>query len=116
MRIAIDLLLAEQQPGGMLLATHALLDGLTKIDQANEYIVITGRPEEYQVLSTSPNMTIHPVKLQSRGTLLMHQLVMPGVLRRLRPDLLHTPAFAAPIGWRGPLVLTVHDLAFLKIP
>jgi glycosyltransferase involved in cell wall biosynthesis len=26
------------------------------------------------------------------------------------------PAFAAPIGWNGPLVLTVHDLAFLKVP
>lgn len=117
MRIAIDLLTAEKLPGGMLFAAHALLDGLARIDQTNEYIVITGRPEEYRRLATMPNMRIHTVKLRSwRGILIQHQLLMPGILKRLRPDILHVPAFAAPLGWHGPLVLTVHDLAFIKVP
>jgi hypothetical protein len=47
MRVAIDLLIAEKEPGGMLFAAQALLAGLAKIDQMNEYIVITGRPETY---------------------------------------------------------------------
>lgn len=40
---------------------------------------------------------------------------MPAILRRIQPDVLHTPAFAAPLRWKGSLVLTVHDLAFLKV-
>jgi glycosyltransferase involved in cell wall biosynthesis len=117
LRIAIDLLTAEKLPGGMLFAAHALLDGLARIDQANEYVVITGHPEEYRQLAIRPNMRIHEVKLRSwRGILIQHQLRMPGILKRLRPDLLHVPAFAAPLGWRGPLVLTIHDLAFINVP
>ena len=117
MRVAIDLLVADKEPGGMLFATRALLEGLARTDQENEYIIITGRPQEYQTLAAMPNMRIYPVRLRSwRGILIQHQLLMPGVLRRLQPDLVHVPAFAAPIGWNGPLVMTVHDLAFLKVP
>ncbi len=117
MRIVIDLLIAEKESGGMLFAAHALIEGLAKIDQTNEYIIITGRPQEHQALAAKPNIHIHPVKLRSwRGIMIKHQLLLPDVLQRLRPDVLHVPAFAAPIGWHGPLVLTVHDLAFLKVP
>lgn len=116
MRVAIDMLIAEKEPGGMLFATRALLDGLAQTDKVNEYTVITSRPKEYQALATS-NMRIHGVKLRSmRGILVQHQLILPKVLRRIQPDVLHVPAFAAPIGWNGPMVLTVHDLAFLKVP
>src|SRR6266581_2044045 len=116
MRVAIDMLLAEQKPGGMLLATQAVLNGLAQIDQTNEDIIITRRPEEYQEIATRQNIHIHPIQLQSwRAMLVRHQLLMPEVLRKIQPDLLHTPAFAAPLRWHGLLVLTVHDLAFLKV-
>ncbi len=116
MRVAIDMLIVEKEPGGMLFATRALLAGLAEIDTTNEYIVITSRPKEYQALASS-HMHIHGVKLRSmRGILIQHQLLLPKVLRQIRPDVLHVPAFAAPIGWNGPLVMTVHDLAFLKVP
>jgi len=116
MRVAIDLLIVEKERGGMFFATHALLAGLARVDTTNEYIIITARPQEYQDLATSPNIQIYPLKLRSwRGILVRHQLLLPDALRRLRPDVLHVPAFAAPIGWHGPLVLTVHDLAFLKV-
>ncbi len=117
MRIAIDLLIAEKKPGGMLFATRALLEGLVRIDQKDEYIIITSNPKEYQELATAPNIRVHPVKLRSwRAVLIQHQLLMPRILRKLQPDVLHVPAFVSPIGWKGPLVITVHDLAFLKLP
>ena len=46
MRVAIDLLLAEQLPGGMLLATQAWLNSLAALEQSNEYVIITGKPED----------------------------------------------------------------------
>ncbi len=117
MRVAIDNLIAEKEHGGMLSAAKALLEGLARVDQTNEYIVITGRPKEYRALANAPNIRIQPVKLRTwRGILIQHQLVLPDVLRKIQPDILHVPAFSAPIGWNGPLVLTVHDLAFLKVP
>jgi glycosyltransferase involved in cell wall biosynthesis len=117
MRVAIDLLIAEKEPGGMLFATRALLHGLIGIDSNNEYIIITARPKDYQELATVPTIQIYPVKLRTwSGILIQHQLLLPEILKKLHPDVLHVPAFAAPIGWHGPLVMTVHDLAFLKIP
>ncbi len=118
MRIAIDIVIAEKEPGGLLFSTWALLEGLAKIDQENEYIIITGHPKDYQALTKkAPNMRVYAVPLHSwRGIMVKHQLLLPGILKRIRPDLLHVPAFAAPIGWNGPLVLTVHDLAFLHVP
>src|SRR6266852_390538 len=117
MRVAIDNLIAEKEHGGMLSAAKALLEGLARVDQTNEYIVITGRPKEYRALANAPNIRIQPVKLRTwRGILIQHQLVLPDVLRKIQPDILHVPAFSAPIGWNAPLVLTVHDLAFLKVP
>lgn len=117
MRIAIDLLIAEKEPGGMLFATRALLAGLANIDKENEYIVITSQPKAYKDLDWASSIRFYPVKLRTwRGILIQHQLKLPDILKKLKPDVLHVPAFAAPIGWHGPLVLTVHDLAFLKVP
>lgn len=118
MRVAIDMLLAEQKPGGMLLATQSILHGLAQLEQPDqhEFHVITCRPEDYLALSGHAQVILHPVQLRSkRAMLVRHQLLMPGILRKIRPDLLHTPAFAAPLRWNGPLVLTVHDLAFLQV-
>src|SRR5207248_6626353 len=37
-------------------------------------------------------------------------------LRQLRPDLVHGLAYALPVGWPGPSVVTVYDLSFLLFP
>jgi len=117
MRIAIDLLVAEKERGGLLTAAIALLEGLKRIDQTNEYIIITGRPREYLSFTSAPNIRTYTVKLWTwRGILIQHQLLLPDILRKIQPDVLHVPAFSAPIGWNGPLVVTVHDLAFLTVP
>ncbi len=117
MRIAIDLLIAEKEPGGMLFAAQALLEGLIDIGSDHEYVLITAQPQAYQALLARARTTtirIYPVRLYSRRALLIqHQLWLPDILRQIRPDLLHVPTFVAPIGWHGPLVITVHDLAFL---
>ena len=118
MRVAIDLLIVEKEMGGMFFATRALLEGLARVEHTNEYIIITARPQEYRnLVAKAPNIRLYPLKLHSwRGIMIRHQLLLPDALRKLQPDVLHVPGSAAPIGWHGPLVLTVHDLAFLKVP
>lgn len=116
MRIAIDLLVAEKESDDILRFIHALLDGLMQVDEENEYIIITAHPEKYRTIAAAPNMRIYAVALRSRdGILIQRQLLLPGILQKLRVDILHVQAFFAPIGWNGPLVITIYDLAFLQI-
>lgn len=44
------------------------------------------------------------------------QLVQPWVLQRVRADVAHGPVFVGPLVGRCPLVVTVHDLSFLRLP
>ena len=44
------------------------------------------------------------------------QAVLPWRLRRMRPDVCHVAAAPAPLAWRGPLVLTLHDVSLLREP
>jgi glycosyltransferase involved in cell wall biosynthesis len=44
------------------------------------------------------------------------QTVLPSQLARLQPELLHAMAYAQPLGWSGPSVVTVYDLSFLRFP
>src|SRR5258708_37474295 len=46
------------------------------------------------------------------------QTVLPRKLAGLKPkpDLLHGLAYALPVGWPGPGVVTIYDLSFLRFP
>jgi glycosyltransferase involved in cell wall biosynthesis len=44
------------------------------------------------------------------------QTVFPQRLRSIEPNLVHGMAYALPIGWSGPGVVTIYDLSFLRFP
>ena len=44
------------------------------------------------------------------------QIVGPFALARAHPDLLHGMAFALPLAWAGPSVITIFDLSFIRYP
>lgn len=48
--------------------------------------------------------------------ILWEQLALPLVCGQQRHDLLHSAAYVAPLFWRGPSVVTVYDLSFLRYP
>jgi glycosyltransferase involved in cell wall biosynthesis len=48
--------------------------------------------------------------------IMWEQVCAPLVLSRIRPDLLHGMAFALPLAWNGPAVVTIFDLSFLRYP
>jgi len=116
MRIAIDLVIVEKKFYEILSSLHTLLNQLAQVDQENEYIIITGRPREYRTFATKPRMRIYPVKIQPWESLLIkHQLILPEILYKVKPDVLHIPTCVAPIGWNGPLVITLHHIACLSV-
>ncbi|PYX42505.1 MAG: hypothetical protein DMG81_01495 [Acidobacteria bacterium] len=50
------------------------------------------------------------------GNLLWTHASLPRLLRRLNADLLHAPAFIAPLIAPCPVVMTVHDISYLLYP
>lgn len=44
------------------------------------------------------------------------QLVQPWVLRRIEADLVHGPVFVGPLFAHCPVVVTIHDLSFIRFP
>jgi glycosyltransferase involved in cell wall biosynthesis len=44
------------------------------------------------------------------------QYGLPGLARRIAPDVLHSPHYTHPVRWRGPLAVTVHDATFFSNP
>ncbi|HZR38702.1 MAG TPA: hypothetical protein VFB12_01195, partial [Ktedonobacteraceae bacterium] len=65
MRVAIDMFVAEsiyndnhEHPS---LGSCTLLDELARLEQENEYFIITGRPQKYRMQITMPNIRIYSV-------------------------------------------------------
>ncbi len=79
------------------------------------FTVLTGsdKPPEHPALAVhrASLPTTHPIP-----RILWEQLASPFVLRGLQPDLLHGMAFALPLTWRGPSVVTIFDLSFMRYP
>ena len=44
------------------------------------------------------------------------QAIQPWVLRQVDVDLVHGPVFVGPMVTSLPLVVTIHDLSFLRFP
>jgi glycosyltransferase involved in cell wall biosynthesis len=44
------------------------------------------------------------------------QAILPRRLAALKPELVHGLAYALPVAWSGPGVVTVYDLSFLRFP
>jgi glycosyltransferase involved in cell wall biosynthesis len=47
---------------------------------------------------------------------LWEQLVQPWALRRIQADLVHGPVFVGPLLSSCPVVVTIHDLSFIRFP
>ena len=64
-------------------------------------------------------LTFHPSgghTVRPAIRIVWEQTILPRELARLGPDLLHGTAYALPVGWPGPGVVTMYDLSFLRFP
>jgi glycosyltransferase involved in cell wall biosynthesis len=119
MNIAFDLVAIERLDDGIYTACMALLRGLQQVPANHRYLLVTARPERYAAFAGDARFqTVRaPIPLLQRDAVLFeHQLFEPLALRRLRPQVVHTPGLASPLLWHGPVVLTLHDVGFLYMP
>jgi len=92
--------------------THLLAE-LAELDGSNEYLVLLRR--EQAATWRPPGANVGAVVAEAPPYSLAEQRLLPGVIRRLAPDLVHFPHFTVPIGCRVPFVVTVHDLTMQRV-
>ena len=79
----------------------------------------------YTALAGEGRLPAHaaPVVTRSRwptgqvlARIVWEQCLQPGILRRIQADLAHGPVFIGPLRAPCPVVLTIHDLSFIRFP
>lgn len=90
---------------------RSLIHGLSSIDRANRYTLVSG-PADVRTLVGLPD-NFHPEAYARRDNSYIDNLMFPLYLRGLSPDLVHIPLNHVPLGMFRPYVVTIHDMANL---
>jgi glycosyltransferase involved in cell wall biosynthesis len=88
---------------------------LPEVDPSLTYTVFVGRGQLPDHTGWNVRRSRLPTQRPS-VRILWEQVVAPLELARLQPDLLHGMAFALPLLWPAPSVVTIFDLSFLRYP
>lgn len=112
MRIAIDARYLNEQPSPLGHYCENLIEHLAAVDEENEYFVFIHHsfPKRLRV---GKNFTVRPVRSDPISWKTLHQFNRR--VERTNPDLLHVLYPIVPPGWRGRLLVTVHDLKTLLV-
>lgn len=113
MRIGIDARMIRHRMTGIGKYTQNLVQGLARVDQQNQYIILSNEPLG-ELKKNNPNF--HQIMISQAVFSLSEQLIIPGIIRREKLDLFHTPSFVAPLWQPCSSVMTIHDLTHLRFP
>ena len=124
MKVAVDGHLASSFFGGLGTYTLSIVRGLLELHQ-DEVVIFT--PKENDAKSALPvdarNLIVNEVDIRCPASMSFfdfcvqwEQEILPRELQKYPIDVLFCPVFMAPLNWTGPIVVTVHDLAFERYP
>jgi glycosyltransferase involved in cell wall biosynthesis len=119
MRIGINGRFLVARRTGVQRAAYNLLKTLIEIDRVNEYVIFTGDDQIANPDWIHPNVKVVTSPLRSGESLRNHfweQFTLPRLARQHGVDILHSPANMAPLFYKGPSVVHIHDLCFVVNP
>ena len=108
-RIGIDARIYSL-PGGLGRYTRELIHGLEKIDKENQYYIFLNKEGYESYIPKGDNF--HKVLADVGWYGFAEQLKMPRIWKSVHPDLMHFAHFNKSIFYRGPYVVTIHDLTY----
>ena len=114
MRIGLDARMYSSKFTGIGRYAYELIENLAKIDARNEYVVFLNPPEYADF--TPPGKNFKAVKVNAKHYSLAEQTSLLGKLLGANVDLVHFTHFNAPILYRRPFVVTIHDLTLSFFP
>jgi glycosyltransferase involved in cell wall biosynthesis len=104
---------ASYRSAGISVYIENLLRELNGADYGMRLQVLLGR--DVEATGTGGIRARVPTR-KAWQRVLWEQTVLPARLRQMHANLLHAPAFVAPVATSCPTVITVHDLSFLRYP
>lgn len=115
MRIGIDArFYGGAQNTGLGRYTEKLLEYLEKLDQENEYVVFL-KKDNFDAFN--PQSTrFQKVLADYHWYSFAEQIHMPRKIKQARVDFMHFPHYNVPLLYRGPFIVTVHDLTISHFP
>lgn len=120
MHIGIDYTSAVHQGAGIGRYTRGLVHALSEIDHDNRYtLLVAGQITNNKYQIPNPNFRLKFIPLSHRYmTILWQRLRLPIPVETFtgRLDLFHSPDFTLPPSLCRHLLLTVHDLSYLRYP
>ncbi|HOX60686.1 MAG TPA: glycosyltransferase family 1 protein [Candidatus Magasanikbacteria bacterium] len=114
MKIGIDARMYGTRSGGLGRYVQKLIENLEKIDSQNEYVIFL-RQENWEEYTPSVK-NFRKVLADVYWYGWREQIILPGILRREKLDLMHFPHWNIPILYRGGFVVTIHDLILRRHP
>lgn len=97
---------------GMDVVAMELIGQIQQIDHNNNYTLYAKKGPDMQCVQETGRFKIELLKGISYGD--WEQFALPAALKKNNPDLVHCTANTAPLRCPVPLVLTLHDIIFLR--
>ena len=114
MRIGIDCRMYSSAFTGIGRYVFELTKNLFQIDHKNEYVLFFNEPE-YSAF-TPPNGRVTKVLVNARHYSFSEQTKFLKLLNQQHLDLMHFTHFNAPLFYRRPSIVTIHDLTLSFYP
>jgi glycosyltransferase involved in cell wall biosynthesis len=111
MKILIDARMYGPEHTGNGVYTKKLVENLVSIDKKNEYLILL-REDKYNELSFPQNW--QKIKADFRHYTFAEQIMLPLIISKFKPDLVHFPHFNVPLLFFGKYIVTIHDLIMHK--
>ena len=111
-RIGIDARIFGTKRGGIGRYTEELISSLPSDDKDCTFVLFMRKSDLSSFIAPSSN--IETVCADIREYSVKEQTHMPRIIHAAQIDLLHVPHINVPYLYRGPLVVTVHDLIEYK--
>jgi glycosyltransferase involved in cell wall biosynthesis len=114
-RLGIDAHASEREGEGNSTYTRGLIETLAAVDAEDDFVLFAGEPHHPFYRTLAPEGRYRIRALSAAGGLTRIAWTLGRAATQEGVDCLHVQYFA-PLRYRGPLVVTVHDLGFLHVP
>ena len=117
MHVLLDATAIPADRGGVGRYVDELVPQLAR---AGVDLTIVSQERDAQLFTDlAPGATIEPVPRAYEARprrLLWEQTGLPCLIRKVRPDVVHSPHYTMPLATRTPVVVTLHDATFFTTP
>jgi len=108
-RVAVDA--RKLHDGGIGTYIRGLVGALARAHAADQWHLLV-EPSQRGAVRWEGNVREWPVRAGKYG--IAEHFVVPRAARRANAELLHAPHYTLPLDWKGPSVVTIHDLIHVR--